>query len=341
MSFILDALRKSDARRRMGETPGLDNGPPPGPGGRRNVRKRRRLVLLASVALVLTVVVVATQFSPVTDRIQQWAGGEPASTPPEPVVMALPDADDDPADATGWARDDIVRDEDEQLGAESALPRERMLEDPDEIDAELRRRLAEQDREEQTTEEPPESPVRETPRTAPTPRTSVVAEAPRRATPQEPPPEQARQQARQQEQQRPRATQRAAVDPDDTERLERLMRAREARLAEMGSAPDSPRSGDTAQSRPESSALTVATPWSPGGPEYVRVWELPLSIRRNLPDLRLSIHVFAVEEDSRFVLVNGERFVSGDMITDSVRLVDIRREGAVVDFRDYRFLLEP
>jgi hypothetical protein len=29
------------------------------------------------------------------------------------------------------------------------------------------------------------------------------------------------------------------------------------------------------------------------------------------------------------------------MITDQVQLVDIRREGAVVDFRDYRFLLEP
>jgi general secretion pathway protein B len=84
-----------------------------------------------------------------------------------------------------------------------------------------------------------------------------------------------------------------------------------------------------------------AEPWSPGGPEYVRVWELPLSIRRNLPELKLSIHVFAAEEDHRFVLVNGERFMTGEMITDSVRLVDIRREGAVVDFRDYRFLLEP
>jgi len=66
-----------------------------------------------------------------------------------------------------------------------------------------------------------------------------------------------------------------------------------------------------------------------------------LSVRRSLPDLKLSIHVFSAEEDGRFVLINGERYVPGDQLSDGARLVDIRREGAIVDFREHRFLLEP
>lgn len=78
-----------------------------------------------------------------------------------------------------------------------------------------------------------------------------------------------------------------------------------------------------------------------GVAEYVRAWELPLAVRREMPDLDLSIHVFAPEEEKRFVLINGERRIAGDELGDGVRLVEIRREGALIDFRDHRFLLEP
>ncbi len=73
----------------------------------------------------------------------------------------------------------------------------------------------------------------------------------------------------------------------------------------------------------------------------MRAWELPLSIRRNLPALNLSIHVFSEQAEERFVLINGVRYIIGDELPEGARLVDIRREGAIVDYRDYRFLLEP
>lgn len=331
MSYLLDALRKSDARRRMGQAPGLDNAPTAGVKPRRGAR-RGRLAILLSVAVVLVVVVAASRHEWVTSQVQLLVGGSTAEQPAQP--SPVPPADDsergDYGDDYGHeqrvAAGDVAGEDD----ASSALPRERVLSDPEEIDIELSRLLAESPAE--ASEEVGEEPTQDERRRAPTPRTAVSAPAPRRD------------QARGEQPRVDRA--RAAVDPEDTERMERLMRAREARLAESGGRAAEPSGGRTAPGirEPGRAPQTVAPsaePWSPGGPEYVRVWELPLSIRRNLPELKLSIHVFAAEEDRRFVLVNGERFMTGDMITDSVRLVDIRREGAVVDFRDYRFLLEP
>lgn len=74
---------------------------------------------------------------------------------------------------------------------------------------------------------------------------------------------------------------------------------------------------------------------------YVQRWELPLNVRRELPALDLTIHVFSADPAARFVLVNGERYVEGDQLAPGVNLVSILREGAVVDFRDHRFLLAP
>ena len=78
----------------------------------------------------------------------------------------------------------------------------------------------------------------------------------------------------------------------------------------------------------------------PRAPEYVNRWDLPTAIRQDLPELRLSIHVFSANPTERFVLVNGERWVEGDEVAPGVRLHEIRREGAVMEFREYRFLVE-
>lgn len=83
-----------------------------------------------------------------------------------------------------------------------------------------------------------------------------------------------------------------------------------------------------------------AGPLSEGVAGHLRAWELPLSVRRNLPELDLSIHVFSPVESERFVLINGERYGPGDSIGE-VEIVDISRDGAIVDFRSHRFLLEP
>jgi general secretion pathway protein B len=312
VSFILDALRKSEARRRMGESPDIHNGvrdntlPP---------RKRRVGPMLVVAGLVVVgFFAVAGLFYLNQDRVlgqlAQWAdrGGEiePAVVEHEVDTATRPEH-----------RETAGRVE----SPDSYLPRERIVSDPAEIDAELARMTArgEQDvAEDDSIAEPPAPVIDRRGPAAMQPRTSVVAEAPEggRTRPQVNR-EQEKELQRQLEQQREQVRQRAW--------------------------PTEPVPETSARDTPSQVAATPADaqPWRPGGAEYVRAWELPLSVRRNMPELKLTIHVFAAEEHSRFVLVNGQRFVIGEMISDGVRLVDIRREGAVVDYRDYRFLLEP
>ena len=95
---------------------------------------------------------------------------------------------------------------------------------------------------------------------------------------------------------------------------------------------------------PVASAVQLAAPAPPPEPEasppdYLLFWELPLNIRQGLPPLSLSLHVYSSESASRFVLINGERQREGATLERGVTLVEIRPEGAILEFRNHRFLL--
>jgi general secretion pathway protein B len=81
--------------------------------------------------------------------------------------------------------------------------------------------------------------------------------------------------------------------------------------------------------------------WEPERTEFIEVWDLPLAVRRELPDLEVSIHVFSTKPEDRFVLINGERRLEGAALGGGARLLEVAREGAIVEYRDYRFLLRP
>lgn len=74
-------------------------------------------------------------------------------------------------------------------------------------------------------------------------------------------------------------------------------------------------------------------------PDWIRPWELPQAERGRFPELRLSVHFYAPQAADRFVLINGEQYRQGDRIQD-VRIAEIRRRGVVLDFGQYRILLE-
>lgn len=147
---------------------------------------------------------------------------------------------------------------------------------------------------------------------------------------------------------------RIVTDPDEAmeevrrevERAERRMAQREERAGDerrrrTEPPADEPTEEVAADNAEEEPAAGEDDSLQSGVAEYVRAWELPLAVRREMPDLDLSIHVFAPEEEKRFVLINGERRMAGDELGGGARLVEIRREGALIDFRDHRFLLEP
>ncbi|MDZ7789956.1 MAG: general secretion pathway protein GspB [Xanthomonadales bacterium] len=299
MSFILDALRKSDARRQQSGAPGLNSPEPPQP-----PRRRRRgllawlagsLVLLAAVATA--VYVLRPEWLPQDSSIGDGARDTEASVD-APEASSRPENPQDAEPAVQAGTD--------EAGATNSVaqqtPERSSVEDGESAPRDRRQPI-------------PASPER-----------TVSREAPQRES--------------------------VPVPAEDaTEELERRIaeesdrRRREASTAQEAQteAPaDEERS--VRRRRPDSSgerdADSAPSALNDGVAEYVQSWELPLSVRRNLPELDLSIHVFSPNEAERFVLINGERYRSGDSIGE-VEIVDINRDGAIVDFRSHRFLLAP
>jgi len=72
----------------------------------------------------------------------------------------------------------------------------------------------------------------------------------------------------------------------------------------------------------------------------IRPWELPQARRAEFPELALTVHFFAADPAERFVLINGERYAQGDRIEGGLRLREILKRGVIVEFGDYRVLVE-
>jgi general secretion pathway protein B len=75
-------------------------------------------------------------------------------------------------------------------------------------------------------------------------------------------------------------------------------------------------------------------------PEIISYWQVPEAMREGLPDLRISVLVFAEQPESRFVLLNGERLREGEELPNGLLLEEIRRDRAIFNYRNYRFYLK-
>jgi general secretion pathway protein B len=65
--------------------------------------------------------------------------------------------------------------------------------------------------------------------------------------------------------------------------------------------------------------------------------ELPFSVRKSLPELHLAMHVYAVDAAQRFVVLNQSRMTEGEKTTDDVTVREIRPDGVVLEFQGQRF----
>lgn len=94
----------------------------------------------------------------------------------------------------------------------------------------------------------------------------------------------------------------------------------------------------------ESDSAQVAQPtdenWRPGEPAPISYYELPVSVRQELADFRVTIRIYNEDPKQRFVVIKQERFFEGDDVGDGLRLQEIRRDGVVFEFDQYRFLLQ-
>lgn len=82
----------------------------------------------------------------------------------------------------------------------------------------------------------------------------------------------------------------------------------------------------------------AATRPAPAQPALPSVWDLPYATRKDLPELALTMHVYASAPADRFVVIKGERHVEGDELGDGVALKEIRADGMVLEFKGQRFI---
>ncbi len=69
----------------------------------------------------------------------------------------------------------------------------------------------------------------------------------------------------------------------------------------------------------------------------ISYWQLPQSIRDRMPEMRITVLVFADNPDDRFVLMNGQRLRENDELEGGVLLEEIQRTRAIFSYRNYRF----
>lgn len=131
-------------------------------------------------------------------------------------------------------------------------------------------------------------------------------------------------------------------NPDEAsaERLaalkQRLATARSQRQQE-----DAPVAAETAVSASadessENSQPDAEPEWQPAQPRLLDYFELPVTVRQQLPTLKRSIQVYDADPEKRFVVINQERLHEGDSVGE-VKVVEIRRDSLVLDYQEYRF----
>ena len=82
------------------------------------------------------------------------------------------------------------------------------------------------------------------------------------------------------------------------------------------------------------------TEFRPQEPAPISYWELPDSVRADIPEIKFSMLVYASDPADRFVLSNGQRLKEGDSYQQGLVVEEIQREGVVFSYRLYRFVVE-
>ncbi|TCO43016.1 general secretion pathway protein GspB [Dokdonella fugitiva] len=288
MSLILEALKKSEQQRRLGEMPTLGTPAP-------QSRRRRSLLPLLAGLIVLALGAgwwfVRTPPGPPVDEAQ------PVSAAPAPEAKAIP--------PTAPAR--VARPEPKPAPPAKAPPASA---------AAVLTPMPTKDRP-GVANPPPNAALVGTPGTAKPPAPAPAAPA-------------------------PAATPKAGAKTDATVGVKTPAPAPAKPAADTANAPAKPTPPAGAKPAPPATTANVpatqAAPAKPAAPPLPSVWELPYGTRKELPDLKLTMHVYSDVPAERFIVLEGERHVEGDDLGNGVVLHEISADGMVLDFKGQRFL---
>lgn len=72
-------------------------------------------------------------------------------------------------------------------------------------------------------------------------------------------------------------------------------------------------------------------------PETVDLYDLPLSVRQYIPEMKFSAHVYSSNPLQRSLVINNRFMEEGSQINNDLTLREITTDGAVFEFQGYRF----
>lgn len=110
-----------------------------------------------------------------------------------------------------------------------------------------------------------------------------------------------------------------------------------AAVAAPDTAPLAAGAAPVAVNAPPSAIQTPTAAPAPGDLPYF--YELALATRQALPAMQVTMHVWNADPTRRFVILDGVRASEGEPAGDSMTVLEIRRDGVVLDFRGTRFVL--
>ena len=65
--------------------------------------------------------------------------------------------------------------------------------------------------------------------------------------------------------------------------------------------------------------------------------ELPLSIRQELPSMRISAHLYSARPKNSFVSINSQMLQEGEDLAPGIKLEQITPDGVIFSYKGYRF----
>ena len=68
--------------------------------------------------------------------------------------------------------------------------------------------------------------------------------------------------------------------------------------------------------------------------------DLPDHMIRQLPEIQITAHIYASDPDLRMVNINGASRSEGDLVSNSLQLVEITEVGVVMNFKGYAYVMD-
>ncbi len=97
-----------------------------------------------------------------------------------------------------------------------------------------------------------------------------------------------------------------------------------------------PAASADALSDPEFTSFTPGTVAAQSSAPVQELWELPEAVRRNLPPMTYSFHVYSSDPQRRTIIINNRRLREGEQVSEDLVLEEITADGVVLATAGYR-----